>query len=222
MNILGLNAFHADSSAALVRDGVLVAAAEEERFRRVKHWAGFPAQSIAYCLGEAGLRLSDLDHVAVNLDGRAHRMRKIEYLGQSSIQYRLGAGPSKEPAADANEKFPSFWCGLCRGSPFAPNSIRSSTIWRICPRRSTSRRSRRRWSSRSMVSAILPARPGVSAGERTSTSGDGSIFRTRSAFSTRRSLITWVFLITVTNTRSWAWPHMESRPTSKRCAGSCA
>jgi carbamoyltransferase len=50
MNILGLNAFHGDSSAALIRDGVLVAAAEEERFRRVKHWAGFPSQSIAYCL----------------------------------------------------------------------------------------------------------------------------------------------------------------------------
>jgi carbamoyltransferase len=80
MIILGINAFHADSSAALVRDGVLVAAAEEERFRRVKHWAGLPSQSIAYCLREAGLRLGDVDHVAVNLDGRAHRMRKVGYL----------------------------------------------------------------------------------------------------------------------------------------------
>ena len=84
MIILGMNAFHGDSSAALVRDGVLVAAAEEERFRRVKHWAGFPSQSIAYCLREAGLRLDDVDHVAANLDGRAHRMRKVSYLlGQS-------------------------------------------------------------------------------------------------------------------------------------------
>jgi carbamoyltransferase len=80
MIILGLNAFHGDSSAALVRDGKLVAAAEEERFRRVKHWAGFPSQSIAYCLGEAGLRLVDVEHVALNQDGRAHRMRKIAYL----------------------------------------------------------------------------------------------------------------------------------------------
>ena len=55
MIILGLNAFHGDSSAALVRDGELVAAAEEERFRRVKHWAGFPSQAIAYCLREAGV-----------------------------------------------------------------------------------------------------------------------------------------------------------------------
>src|SRR3979490_2238156 len=57
MIILGINAFHGDSAAALVRDGVLLAAAEEERFRRVKHWAGFPTQSIAYCLREAGARL---------------------------------------------------------------------------------------------------------------------------------------------------------------------
>jgi len=44
--ILGLNAFHADSSAALLRDGKLIAAAEEECFRRIKHWAGFPSQAI--------------------------------------------------------------------------------------------------------------------------------------------------------------------------------
>ena len=80
MNVLGLNAFHGDASAALLRDGKLVAAAEEERFRRVKHWAGFPAQSIAYCLREAGLRLVDVDHVAVNQDGRAQRWRKIGYV----------------------------------------------------------------------------------------------------------------------------------------------
>jgi carbamoyltransferase len=80
MIILGLNAFHGDSSAALIRDGKLVAAAEEERFRRVKHWAGFPAQSIAYCLREAGLRLADIEHVAVNQDSRANRWRKIGYL----------------------------------------------------------------------------------------------------------------------------------------------
>jgi carbamoyltransferase len=80
MVILGLNAFHGDSSAALVRNGVLVAAVEEERFRRVKHWAGFPSQSIVYCLREAGLALSDVQHVAVNQDSRANLFRKIAYL----------------------------------------------------------------------------------------------------------------------------------------------
>ena len=79
MIILGLNAFHADSSAALLRDGKMIAAAEEERFRRVKHWAGFPSEAIAYCLSEAGIRLSDVDHIAFNQDSRANLLRKIQY-----------------------------------------------------------------------------------------------------------------------------------------------
>ena len=80
MVILGINAFHGDSSAAMVRDGALLAAAEEERFCRVKHWAGFPSQSIAYCLREAGLRLADVEHVAINQDDRAHRLLKLAYV----------------------------------------------------------------------------------------------------------------------------------------------
>jgi len=80
MIILGINAFHADSAAALVRDGMLVAAVEEERFRRIKHWAGFPERAIDYCLREAGVSLSDVDHVAVNQDGRANVARKLGYL----------------------------------------------------------------------------------------------------------------------------------------------
>ena len=79
MIILGLNAFHADSSAALVRDGKLIAAAEEERFRRIKHWAGFPVHAISYCLSQAGIQLSDVEHVAFNQDNRANFMRKIGY-----------------------------------------------------------------------------------------------------------------------------------------------
>lgn len=78
--ILGINAYHGDSSACLVRDGKLVAAAEEERFNRIKHWAGFPAQAIDYCLAEAGVSLSEVEHVAVNSDPRAQFSRKIGYL----------------------------------------------------------------------------------------------------------------------------------------------
>src|ERR1700750_1250984 len=80
MLILGLNTFHADSAAALVRDGRLIAATEEERFRRIKHWAGFPSEAIAYCLREARVSLADVDHIAVNQDGRAHMWAKIGYL----------------------------------------------------------------------------------------------------------------------------------------------
>jgi carbamoyltransferase len=89
MIILGLNAFHGDSAAAVVRDGKLVAAAEEERFCRIKHWAGFPSQAIAYCLREAGLELSDIEHVAVNQDGRVNLLRKLGYLVTSRPDLRL-------------------------------------------------------------------------------------------------------------------------------------
>lgn len=76
MIILGINAYHGDSSACLIRDGRLVAAAEEERFRRIKHWAGFPSESIRYCLTEAGVDLSAVDHVAINSDPGANFWKK--------------------------------------------------------------------------------------------------------------------------------------------------
>ncbi|MBI1798850.1 MAG: hypothetical protein HYR73_04100 [Candidatus Eisenbacteria bacterium] len=63
MNVLGISCFYHDSAAALVRDGVLIAAAEEERFSRIKHDFGYPEQAIAFCLAEAGLTAQDLDHV---------------------------------------------------------------------------------------------------------------------------------------------------------------
>src|SRR5881409_3192407 len=62
--ILGLSAYYHDSAACLVVDGRIVAAAQEERFTRKKHDAGFPAQAIAYCLQEAGLGPGQLDCVA--------------------------------------------------------------------------------------------------------------------------------------------------------------
>jgi len=77
VDILGLNAYHADSSACIVRDGVLLAAAEEERFQRIKHWAGFPELAIRYCLAEAGIDLPAIDHIAINRDPSANLSRKI-------------------------------------------------------------------------------------------------------------------------------------------------
>jgi carbamoyltransferase len=75
--ILGLNAYHGDAAAALVVDGELVAAAEEERFNRVKHVAGFPSLAARWCLEEAGLRPDELDHVAVSRDPRANIGQKL-------------------------------------------------------------------------------------------------------------------------------------------------
>ncbi len=63
MNILGISAYYHDSAAALVCDGEVVAAAQEERFSRKKHDPGFPVNAIQYCLDEAGLTLTDLDQV---------------------------------------------------------------------------------------------------------------------------------------------------------------
>lgn len=77
--ILGINAFHGDSSACLIRDGKLIAAVEEERFRRIKHWAGFPSESIRYCMDEAKISLEDVAHIAINQDTKANLGKKIAY-----------------------------------------------------------------------------------------------------------------------------------------------
>jgi carbamoyltransferase len=75
--ILGLNAYHGDAAAALVVEGELVCAGEEERFSRVKHVAGFPAQAAAWCLGYAGLSAKDLDHVAIGRNPKANLGAKL-------------------------------------------------------------------------------------------------------------------------------------------------
>src|SRR5438045_3003700 len=64
MYILGLTTL-GDSAATLIRDGEVVAAAEEERFSRVKHHSGFPYHAVQYCLDEAGIRIGDLDHIGL-------------------------------------------------------------------------------------------------------------------------------------------------------------
>jgi carbamoyltransferase len=80
MYILGLNAYHADSSAAIFKDGKMIAATEEERFRRQKHWAGFPSMAIQFCLKEAGISLSQVDHIAIGRDPSAKMNKKLLFL----------------------------------------------------------------------------------------------------------------------------------------------
>jgi len=77
--ILGINAYHGDVSAVLLRDGVLVTAVEEERFRRVKHWAGFPTLAIQQCLATAGIRGNDLKYIAISRDPKANIVKKGLY-----------------------------------------------------------------------------------------------------------------------------------------------
>ncbi len=76
MIILGINAYHAEASASLVIDGQLIAAAEEERFVRIKHVAGFPTEAIRYCLREAGIRAEELGAIALSRNPWTHLMAK--------------------------------------------------------------------------------------------------------------------------------------------------
>ncbi len=80
MYILGLNAYHGDSAAALYRDTELVAATEEERICRIKHWAGLPVEAIRFCLEEAGIQLTDVQVIAVSRDPYAKLGQKIRHV----------------------------------------------------------------------------------------------------------------------------------------------
>ena len=88
MKILGINAFHGDSSAAIVVDGELIAAVEEERFNRIKHWAGFPGDSIRYCLEAAGLGPEEIDHIAVSFNPKANVSRKALFALKNRPSFR--------------------------------------------------------------------------------------------------------------------------------------
>ena len=85
MIVLGINAYHADSSAAIFVDGIMIAAIEEERFRRVKHWAGFPSMAIEFCLKEAGVGLNEVDHIAIGRDPRAKFFKKLLFLAKNPV-----------------------------------------------------------------------------------------------------------------------------------------
>lgn len=79
MIVLGINAYHGDVAAAILRDGQLLAAVEEERFRRIKHVAGFPRQAIHACLAMAGVSPRDIDHFAISRNPRANLARKVAF-----------------------------------------------------------------------------------------------------------------------------------------------
>ena len=77
MYILGINAYHGDAAAAIIKDGELIAAAEEERFNRAKHCAGFPTESIRYCLKTAGIGIEEVEHIGLSRDPSAHLHKKV-------------------------------------------------------------------------------------------------------------------------------------------------
>ena len=103
--ILGINAFHGDSSACLIVNGKLISAVEEERFRRIKHWAGFPSESISSCLAQSNLTLKDIDFIAVNSNPKANLQQKLGFSlnsisGVKLIFDRLKASQKKKSIQD--------------------------------------------------------------------------------------------------------------------------
>ncbi len=117
MNILGINAYHANSSAALVCDGRLVTAVEEERFNRVKYAAGFPANAIRHCLAEAGLTLGEIDHVAIPRNPWARMGTKLFY-GIRMPRFALDR-------SRVLTRFSGIHAELARACDVAPETIRA-------------------------------------------------------------------------------------------------
>ena len=189
LTILGINAYHADAAACIVRDGKLVAAAEEERFRRIKHWAGFPSQAIAYCLTEAKVDLGDVTHVAVNRSARANFFRKLSYVAFKRpsprlLLNRLRNRKQVTQIADELGALPGRpICGLNRIRRASPGPSRFgflSVAFSRCDRR-VGRRFRRFCQRRVGLrqrDVVVARRPGaVSALARHLLSGDDPISR---------------------------------------------
>jgi carbamoyltransferase len=102
MYILGINAYHGDAAAALIKDGRIVAAVEEERFNRVKHCAGFPAEAVRYCLRTAGIGIDEVAHIGISRDPSAHLHKKILFAAsRAAKQSRQWAGGSGQTATAA-------------------------------------------------------------------------------------------------------------------------
>jgi carbamoyltransferase len=89
MYILGINAYHGDSAACVFKDGKLIAAIEEERLRRVKHWAGFPSESIKFCLDECGISIQDVDYVTISRDPSANIYKKITHSFKNFVSFKI-------------------------------------------------------------------------------------------------------------------------------------
>ncbi|MGA1846339.1 carbamoyltransferase [Deferribacter abyssi] len=88
MYILGLNTYHGDSSACIFKDGELIAAIEEERIRRIKHWAGFPSEAIKFCLDELGIGIEDVDYIAISRDPSASLYKKITHSVKNLVSFK--------------------------------------------------------------------------------------------------------------------------------------
>ena len=104
MIVLGINAYHGDAAAAIIRDGRLVAAAEEERFNRRKHCAGFPTEAIRYCLKAAGVEITDVDRIGISRDPSAHLHKKILYAATRTAKNLTSFDRTKAPGTTSKSR----------------------------------------------------------------------------------------------------------------------
>ncbi|TKB98610.1 carbamoyltransferase family protein [Pedobacter cryophilus] len=111
MYILGINAYHADASACIYHNDVLIAASEEERFRRIKHWAGFPKSAISFCLAEAGISIQEVDYIAVSRDPKANFGKKVltALKNRLSLSNIINRAKNLKKAANIEEELLSFF-----------------------------------------------------------------------------------------------------------------
>ena len=93
MIILGINAYHPNSSACLLIDGELRIAIEEERINRIKNWSGLPIQSIEFCLSNQNIKVSEIDGIAINQNFYANIFNKLKY---SFLKKPLSTGQEEE------------------------------------------------------------------------------------------------------------------------------
>ncbi|MGB9179935.1 MAG: carbamoyltransferase C-terminal domain-containing protein [Pyrinomonadaceae bacterium] len=100
MYILGINAYHGDAAAALIKDGELIAAVEEERFNRCKHCAGFPTESVRYCLETAGVSIEDVEHIGISRDPSAHLHKKILFAATRAAKSVGGFDRAKDSSSE--------------------------------------------------------------------------------------------------------------------------
>ncbi len=120
MIILGLNAYHGDSSACVIVDGKLIAAAEEERFRRIKHWAGFPSESIKFCLDYVGIGIGEVDRIAVNRNPNANLLKKVLF----AVRNRPSLSTIKDRLSNAG-KVRDIKSSLCSMYNLRPDEIKA-------------------------------------------------------------------------------------------------
>lgn len=121
MNILGINAYHAGSSACLIREGKIVAAAEEERFNRSKYWSGFPLLSIEYVLRASGVDVRELDHIGISRDPSAHLGKKLRF----ALARRLSVGAARDRVSNLLEVARNPKRHLARHFALSPRELRA-------------------------------------------------------------------------------------------------